>query len=96
MEERGIETLSLQVEKAESIKNAKAHIEQLTGGELDFLVNHAGRNYTVPALDIDFDEVHHTFEVNLFSVMRICQEFAPLLIRTKGKIVQIGSIAGIV
>ena len=71
-------------------------MEHLTGGKLDFLVNNAGRNYTVPALDVDFDEVRETFEVNLFAVMRICQEFAPLLIRSKGTIVQIGSIAGVV
>ena len=73
----------------------KVQLDQLTGGKLDFLVNNAGRNYTVPALDVDFDEVQQTFEVNLFAVMRICREFAPLLIRSKGTIVQIGSIAGV-
>jgi len=40
----------------------------------------AGRNSTVPALDVDFDEVRSTFEVNVFAVMRMCQEFALLLI----------------
>jgi 1-acylglycerone phosphate reductase len=59
------------------------------------LVNNAGRNYTVPALDVDFDEVRATFEVNLFAVMRMCQEFAPLLIEAQGTIVQIGSVAGV-
>lgn len=53
-------------------------------------------DYTIPALDVDFDEVQQTFEVNLFAVMRICQAFAPLLIRSKGTIVQIGSVAGVI
>ncbi|KAI9719805.1 MAG: hypothetical protein M1812_003294 [Candelaria pacifica] len=52
-------------------------------------------DYTVPALDIEFDEVQQTFETNVFAVMRICQAFSPLLIKSKGTIVQIGSLAGV-
>ena len=71
-------------------------MERLTAGHgLDYLVNNAGRNYTVPATDVDFDEVQQTFEVNVFAVMRMCQAFAPLLIQARGTIVQIGSLAGI-
>ncbi|KAJ9649448.1 NADPH-dependent 1-acyl dihydroxyacetone phosphate reductase [Coniosporium apollinis] len=95
LEALGITTLALEVDKPDSIKNAKAQIIELTRGKLDFLVNNAGRNYTVPALDVDFDEVRQTFEVNVFAVMRMCQEFAPLLIEAKGCIVQIGSLAGV-
>lgn len=57
-----------------------AEVERLTGGKLDYLVNNAGRNYTVPALDVDMDEIRQTFEVNVFAVMALCQAFAPLLI----------------
>ena len=53
----------------------------------------SGRNYTVPALDIDFEEVQLTFETNVFAVMRMCKEFSPLLIKAKGTIVNIGSVA---
>lgn len=91
----GIETVSLEVDKPERVRELRREIEELTGGKLDILVNNAGRNYTVPALDVDFDEVRETFEVNVFSVMRMCQEFAPLLIEAKGTIVQIGSLAGV-
>lgn len=69
-------------------------VTELTGGRLDILVNNAGRNYTVPAMDIEFDEVQSTFDANVFGVMRMCKEFAPLLIETKGTIVMIGSLAG--
>lgn len=90
----GIETLSLEVHKPESIKALKASIEKRAGGSLDILINNAGRNYTIPALDVDFDEVQDLFEINVFAVMRMCQSFAPLLIRAKGMIVQIGSLSG--
>ena len=91
----GIETFSLEVTNDESIKALKTEIESRTNGSLDILVNNAGRNYTVPALDVDIDEVKQTFETNVFAVMRMCQVFAPLLISAKGTIVQLGSLAGI-
>ncbi|KAK5126707.1 hypothetical protein LTR85_009641 [Meristemomyces frigidus] len=91
---QGIETLSLEVNSVENIKAVKEEIASRTGGTLDYLVNNAGRNYTVPATDVDIDEIRETFETNLFSVMMLCQAFAPLLIKAKGTIVQIGSLAG--
>ena len=51
--------------------------------------------YTMPAVDVDFQEVYATFEANFFGVMRMCQTFAPLLIDAKGAIVQIGSVAAV-
>ncbi|USW48228.1 Putative short-chain dehydrogenase/reductase SDR, NAD(P)-binding domain superfamily [Septoria linicola] len=96
LQDEGIETLSLEVTKQESIDALKAEIESRTGGRLDYLVNNAGRNYTVPALDVELEEIRLTFETNLFAVMRMCQAFAPLLINAKGTIVQIGSLAGII
>jgi len=41
-------------------------------------------------------EVRQTFETNLFSVVLITQTLLPLLISSKGLIVNIGSIAGII
>ncbi|KAJ6554473.1 NAD(P)-binding protein [Mycena capillaripes] len=92
----GLETLELDVTKIESVQAARDHIALLTGGTLDILVNNAGQSYSVPATDIDVDHVKGMFEVNLFGVMRMVQEFAPLLIASgNGRIVNIGSIAGV-
>lgn len=52
-------------------------------------------DYTVPAMEVELDEARLTFETNLFSVISMCQTFLPLLIKAKGTIVQIGSIAGV-
>ncbi|KAH3607853.1 hypothetical protein KXV38_002950 [Aspergillus fumigatus] len=55
-----------------------------------------GRNYTVPATEIDLAEARKIFETNFFAVISICQAFLPLLIKAKGTIVMIGSVAGII
>ncbi|KAK5111118.1 hypothetical protein LTR62_005317 [Meristemomyces frigidus] len=92
---QGIETLALEVTDLTSIQALRAEIETRTKGKLDILINNAGRNYTVPALDADIDEIRSTFETNVFAVMRVCQVFAPLIMASKGTIVQIGSLAAV-
>lgn len=52
--------------------------------------------YGVPALDATLEDIQSLFSTNLFSVMIMCKEFSPLLIAAKGKIVNIGSVAGII
>ena len=52
-----------------------------------------GRNYGVPALDADLEEARRVFDTNFFAVMQMCKEFSPLLIKAKGTIVNIGSVA---
>lgn len=94
LEEYGIETLSLEVNKGDSVNALVEKVAELTGGKLDILVNNAGRNYTVPALDLDLDEVIDTFDANVFGVMRMCKAFGPMLIESKGTIVMTGSLAG--
>lgn len=91
----GIETLALEATDAASIAALKAEITSRTGGKLDYLVNNAGRSYTVPALEVEAGEISETFAVNVFAVMLMCQAFAPLLIPARGTIVQIGSLAGV-
>ncbi len=51
--------------------------------------------YSVPATEIDLAEARKTFETNFFAVISICQAFLPLLIKAKGTIVMIGSVAGV-
>ncbi|KAJ6015718.1 hypothetical protein N7540_010309 [Penicillium herquei] len=97
LKELGIETLSLVVDDLESVKACRTQVETLLGDKgLDYLVNNAGRNYTVPAMEAELHEIRQTFETNFFAVITMCQTFVPLLIKAKGTIVQIGSIAGII
>lgn len=87
--------LPLELSSNDSIRALRERVTAITNGKLDILYNNAGRNYVVPALDYDEDELRDLFQANLFSVMRMCKEFAPLLIPTKGTIVQTGSLAGV-
>lgn len=87
--------LPLELTSNESIRELKDRVIEITNGKLDILYNNAGRNYVVPALDYDEDELRELFQANVFSVMRMCKEFTPLLIEAKGTIVQTGSVAGL-
>lgn len=87
--------LPLELTSIESIRELRKRVTDITGGKLDVLYNNAGRNYVVPALDYEIDELHELFEANVFAVMHMCREFTPLLIEAKGTIVQTGSVAGI-
>jgi 1-acylglycerone phosphate reductase len=50
----------------------------------------------MPALDVPLDDARACFETNLFGIIAITQSFIPLLIASKGLIINIGSLAGIV
>jgi 1-acylglycerone phosphate reductase len=39
--------------------------------------------------------VRDVFDTNVIAVMRMCVEFSPLLIKAKGTILQIGSVAAL-
>lgn len=75
-----ITPLEVDVTDAAAVAKLKETVSQATGGRLDYLINNAGRNYTVPALEVDLDEVRTTFETNVFAVMNLCSTFSPLLI----------------
>ncbi|KAL8657642.1 MAG: hypothetical protein Q9226_001704 [Calogaya cf. arnoldii] len=92
----GIEALSLDVTSEKSISMCKDEVAERTGGRLDYLVNNAGRNYTVPAIEAEVSEIESVFNTNLFAVMRLCQTFMPLLRQSQGTIVQIGSVAAVI
>ncbi|KAJ7607467.1 NAD-P-binding protein [Roridomyces roridus] len=96
----GIETLQLDVSQTDSVKAARDAVASITGGTLNILVNNAGLGKppgcSVPATDLDLDDVKTVYEANVFGPMRMVQEFAPLLIASsEGRIVNIGSMAGI-
>lgn len=55
--------------------------------------HHSGRTHTIPATDIDMDDVRATFETNVFGVMAMCQVFVDQLIAARGLIVNIASLA---
>lgn len=85
VEAAGIECLTLDVTSQESIAKCITEVSKLTGGTLDTLVNNAGRDYMMPVLDIDINQLRATFETNIFSYITVTRGFFPLLVRSANK-----------
>lgn len=49
----------------------------------------------MPLLDAEVSVAQKMFDVNVFALVAVTQAFAPLLISSKGTIINIGSIAGL-
>ena len=84
----GIETLTLDVQSEASIT---ACVQKLT--TLDILVNNAGAGYSMPVSDIDISEAKKLFDLNVWSCIAVTQAFLPLLLKSKGIIVNHTSVA---
>ncbi|KAI0513078.1 hypothetical protein F5B22DRAFT_657486 [Xylaria bambusicola] len=93
LEGLGINCFELDVTSSESVETLKDHVIGHLGDELDVLVNCAGMNYVMPALDVDINELKRIFDVNVFGLVRMTQAFSTPLINRKGLIVNVGSLA---
>jgi NADP-dependent 3-hydroxy acid dehydrogenase YdfG len=51
--------------------------------------------YTATILDMNIDDVKKVFDINLFGLLSVTQLCAPLLLQSKGTIVNIGSMAAL-
>jgi NAD(P)-dependent dehydrogenase (short-subunit alcohol dehydrogenase family) len=65
------------------------------GRGLHGVVNNAGVAIIAPLIDVDEKELVSLFDVNVFGPYRITKAFAPLIIESKGRVVNISSISGI-
>lgn len=87
--------LQLDVVSPASIAVAVKAVKAQVGDRgLDVLVNNSGLGMTAPALDSDIEQGKALFDVNFWGVLRVTQAFADLLIKAKGVLVNISSIAG--
>lgn len=75
-----ITVLPLDVTSHASITALVERVSTLSSSRLDLLINNAGRNYTVPGIEVSMAEVRSVFETNVFSVIKITNAFAPLLL----------------
>lgn len=90
----GIMAVRLDVTAQEEIDAAVKLIES-EGRGLWGLVNNAGINTLDPLIEADESDLKFLFDVNVFGVFRVTKAFAPLLIESKGRIVNISSISGV-
>lgn len=86
----GIETLSLDVQSDSSIAECVAKVPSL-----DILVNNAGAGYSIPISDMSILEAKKLFDLNVWSQIAVTQAFLPLLLESKGTIVNQTSVVSV-
>jgi len=64
-------------------------------GQLDILVNNAGISIPTPVCDTSIDVFDKIFDVNIRSLIQLTQLAIPHLVKTKGNIVNISSVAAL-
>ena len=90
-----ITPLHLDVTDADSIAAAVATLDaQLGDAGLNGLVNNAGIAIGGPLEVLPMNEIRRQFDVNVFGALAVTQAFLPQLRRARGRIVNMGSIAG--
>jgi NAD(P)-dependent dehydrogenase (short-subunit alcohol dehydrogenase family) len=90
-----IQPVILDVTKKESIKETSELIKSELEYPLYGLVNNAGIGMTGVVEAIPVDMVRKMFEVNIIGMFLVTRALLPLLRQNKGRIVNIGSSAGI-
>jgi NAD(P)-dependent dehydrogenase (short-subunit alcohol dehydrogenase family) len=89
-----LETLELDVDKEDSVKNAINKIVK-EKDRIDILVNNAGYGLFGCLEDISMEELKAQFETNFFGVVRVSQAVIPVMRKQKsGIIVNVSSVAG--
>ena len=89
-----IMAVRIDVTKQEQIDAAVTLIEE-QGRGLWGLVNNAGVNVVAPLIEAEESDFEFLFNVNVFGVFRVTKAFAPMIIESKGRIVNISSISGV-
>jgi len=85
----GIETLELDIGSESSIA---ACVREVSSRKLDVLVNNAGTSASMPISDMSLQEAKTIFDVNVWSQLAVTQAFLPLLLKSKGMIVNQTSV----
>lgn len=89
-----IDVLPLDTTSKASIDTCLETVRKKTGGKLDVLVNNAGFGTTMPLLHASIEEAKAIYDVNVWGTLSLVQAFSPLLLESKGVIMNICSIVG--
>ena len=90
----GFQAVALDVNDPQSIQQT---VERLSSeaGRLDILINNAGYGGIGPLLDGGVEAIQQQFETNVFSLVGVTRACFPLLRESKGLVVNIGSVSGV-
>ena len=88
-----VKAIKLDVTKQDQIDEAVAIIQSEKRG-LWGIVNNAGVFNQKPLFVTDIDDFEFQFGVNVFGVFRVTKAFTPMILESKGRIINISSISG--
>jgi len=93
LEKKGIETRSLDVTNAQSVRSAIDSVVQ-DAGRIDLVVNNAGILVVGPLAEIPLDDLRAEFETNVYGALSVAQAAVPHMKRQgSGRIVMVGSVS---
>lgn len=91
-----ITPVMIDVTKPDQIATAAEEVRSALGGEgLHGLVNNAGIVVSGPLEFLAIEDIRRQFEVNVIGQIAVTQAFTGMLRRARGRIVNIGSISGV-
>ncbi len=94
MQTAGYNALGIQADITEQADVDRLFAEVILHyGKLDVLVNNAGRSMRGEVLDTTPEQFRELMELNLIALVRCTRAAAPHLLKTRGHIVNIGSLA---
>jgi len=95
-EHPGVTPVMLDVTDAGAISAAAERAAAAGGGRLAGLVNNAGIAVAAPLELVPIDELRRQLEVNVVGQVAVTQAMLPLLRAARGRVVNIGSVGGLV
>lgn len=90
----GFFAIELDVNDPAALEQLVATLEQ-RNTPLDVLINNAGYGGIGPLLDGGVEALRRQFETNVFSIIGVTRALFPALRRSKGLVVNIGSVSGV-
>ena len=92
---KNVQGVRLDVTSAADIAAAVALVGK-AGRGLFGVVNNAGVVVVAPMIEVEEKDLDFIFQVNMYGPYRITKAFAPMLLESKGRVVNISSLNGIV
>jgi NAD(P)-dependent dehydrogenase (short-subunit alcohol dehydrogenase family) len=86
--------VALDVNDTLAVSQLAMRLEHETG-RLDVLINNAGYGAMGPLLDGGVEALRRQFETNVFAIIGVTRALFPLLRSSKGLVVNIGSVSGV-
>ncbi len=78
----------------DEVIKAVRQVKELTSDKVDLLINNAGMGISGAIEDHDIEDIKHIVDVNLVGLINLTRLLIPYIRNTKGKIINISSVAG--